>query len=114
MLYSVPINILAVTNSLNFDDLLCENDFVHEAVVADSYAIRVLCTSKFLTAGWKRIRDQSFSRGEDSRYSRRGSLRKSFFVEDRHCSLNDAIALQVGNKLVVRHNELVAALRNHS
>ena len=41
-----------------------------------------------------------------------GSLRKSFFVEERHCSLNDAIALQLGNKLVVRYDGLFATLGN--
>jgi hypothetical protein len=38
--------------------------------------------------------------------------RKSLFVDERHCSLSNAIALQVGNKLVVRHDRLFAALSN--
>jgi len=63
---SLPINILAVTNSLNFDDLLSGNDFIHEPVVADAYSIGVLSSRKLLAARWKWISGKTFGGGDDS------------------------------------------------
>src|SRR5204863_9202429 len=39
-----------------------------------------------------------------------GILRRSFFVEVRHCRLKEAIALELGNKLLVRNGRLLPAL----
>jgi hypothetical protein len=55
-----------VTHSLNFDDLVSGDYFVHEAVVADANAISMLGTRKLLAALWKRVIGQSFGRGDDS------------------------------------------------
>src|SRR5258706_4882983 len=43
----------------------------------------------------------------------RGILRKSFFVEARQRISNDAIALEIGDELLMGNRRLVATLRNH-
>ena len=40
-------------------------------------------------------------------------LRRSFFVEVRHCRLKEAIALELGNELLVRNGRLLPALSYH-
>src|SRR3972149_10370435 len=61
------IYILAVSDSLNFDGLSSDVQFVQDSIVTNANAVRVLRAGKFLVTMWEWFAGKCFGRGDDAR-----------------------------------------------
>ena len=51
----MAINILAMLDTLNFNERLFRKYFINNSIVANSNSVRVLGTCELVNANWKRV-----------------------------------------------------------
>ena len=100
-------------HALDFYNLRDAQKLVHHAIIADANPVRALGAGRF-SEPCGNGSSASFCTSSTIRDTiSRGILRRSFFVEVRHCRLKEAIALELGNELLVRNGRLLPALGYH-
>src|SRR5258707_1387634 len=83
---------------------------IHHAIVVDANSVRTLRTVSFSEPRGNGS-SASFSTSATIRATAsRGIRRRSLLVDFRHCRLKEAIALELGNELLVRNGRLFPTL----
>ena len=99
-----------MTHALDFHNSRVAEKLIHHAIVANANSVRTLRTRQLLGAMRQRLVSELRASAMIRETASRGIRRRSFLVDFRHCRLKEAIALELGNELLVRDGGLAAAL----